>query len=415
MGLKIGIAAMAVAACALAGAARPADASTAWWGTPRDGHRVLVVDTGNESHQITVHAIDYMNNGRERRRLIIRGAGITADGITGITDGGACYKSPTAADTVTCDAWDTPGCSSKEAADVDAIGRRESYCDRKYEDTIGLIMRLGAGDDGVLITRAAARSLYMPEVWGGAGRDTLETQPGRTPVFLLGGNDDDVLIGNKYGKEALWGGPGNDRIIPGGFARDHIDGGDGAFDKDGRPVFRPYVRNDAECAARTQGFWDRALDNDADNRQTINGRSFYRTGVDTLDLGSRSSMGSAPPGVGFLPEFVEHGGALVDLNLCRLGFFADTAKVGLVHAIEIVRGTRFNDRLVGDGSGTTVIGNGGNDWLSAERGGTADARDGEVDTVRCLGAGSKNRNLVDRVDKKLPERTGKACESWKLP
>jgi len=36
-----------------------------------------------------------------------------------------------------------------------------------------------------------------------------------------------------------------------------------------------------------------------------------------------------------------------------------------VWSIEVVRGTDFNDRLVGDGTGTSLTGNGGQDWLSA--------------------------------------------------
>jgi len=43
-----------------------------------------------------------------------------------------------------------------------------------------------------------------------------------------------------------------------------------------------------------------------------------------------------------------------------------------------------------------------------------DARDGEADTVKCYGAGSRNYNWVDRSDKQLQAEPGTPCFSWKV-
>lgn len=290
------------------------------------------------------------------------------------------------------------GCTS--AGRIDAPGNADEPCDAPEKRKLGLVLRVGGSNDRITITDAARRSLYKPEVWSGEGDDTVIVGAWAdvTPAFLLGGGGNDRLIGSRTGREAFYGGPGDDRITPGDWVEDHVDGGHGDFDAAGRPVFRPYVNDGKECAARTQGFWDRSSDDPVVNQG--------KGGVDTLDLRSSNSRGAPTTGV------------LADLNLCRLAYFGDksapTRYTSLVHGIEIVRGTDFNDRLVGDGTGTLVVGNAGHDWLSAERGGVADARDDGVDTVRCLGAGSNNLNWVDRVDKKLLGEAGKQCNNWKV-
>jgi Ca2+-binding RTX toxin-like protein len=60
-------------------------------------------------------------------------------------------------------------------------------------------------------------------------------------------------------------------------------------------------------------------------------------------------------------------GVLADLNICRLGFFWTDA-AGLVHAMERVIGTSYNDRLVGDEDANVLTGGRGEDWLTGEGG-----------------------------------------------
>jgi hypothetical protein len=225
-----------------------------------------------------------------------------------------------------------------------------------------VIVRTSGGDDVVRIY-SPLRDRRAVEVWSGVGNDSLKAEPGPARVFLLGQADDDRLFGSAGGGEALWGGPGDDFIAPGGGA-DHVDGGHGDF-LGPRPRFRRYARDDKECASRTHGFLDRELENDADNEAATWIGPYYREGRDTLYLGDLSM------------------GALADLNVCRLGYFG-TGALALVHAIENVEGTRYNDRLVGDDDANKLVGGPGQDWLDGRYGlDTIEAKDNEVDTVIC--------------------------------
>jgi Ca2+-binding RTX toxin-like protein len=218
------------------------------------------------------------------------------------------------------------------------------------------------GDDQVRVS-ASAREHWPVEVWGGGDDDVLQAYSGGRPAVLLGGDGDDQLIGSSR-REGLFGGPGNDLIRPGGGA-DHIDGGHGAFNPE--PFARPYTNNPGECAARTHGFWDRYAD--GSNVE----------GVDTLDLAN-------------LP-----GGALADLNDCRLGYF-DSRSVALVHGMENVIGTRYNDRLTGDEDNNSLRPGSGEDWVSGEAGNDAiDTVDRSADTIRCsVGSDTIRRDRRDR-------------------
>ena len=100
-------------------------------------------------------------------------------------------------------------------------------------------------------------------------------------------------------------------------------------------------------------------------------------------------------------------GALADLNRCRLGYFG-SYRLALVHAMEHVRGTRFNDRLVGDEDANELVGGAGVDWMSGEGGDDRLlTRDGQVDTVRC-GAGA-DAYVTDAVERALD------CPGGELP
>lgn len=240
---------------------------------------------------------------------------------------------------------------------------RSVACARPFKVNVFLY---GAADEAIV--KESARWNFATDVWGGQGRDVLSTASGRRASIMLGGDDSDLLIGSRV-REGLFGGPGSDTIRSGG-GLDHIDGGHGAFNDQGTPFVRSYARNDGECAARTHGFWDR-YDPNFDGPE----------GFDTLDLSNLSY------------------GVLADLNMCRLGFFS-TQAAGLVHTIERVIGTSYNDRLVGDEDANVLTGGRGEDWLTGEGG--ADriyAADGAVDTVKCSVGGDSY--AMDTVDRRL--------------
>jgi hypothetical protein len=374
--------AVAIAAGAVGAAAAPAGATTYTKTTNPAGRTSLTVDTDDTQHNIQIDVRPYPSYDAGSQHyfvLFLR---------------------------------DTGGDDVKESKVLDGwFGAPGESCDKYGEcplppegQRVRLILRLGSSADRARITWQARDALYRPEIWGGAGNDTLwaEGHSARTPAFEIGGGGDDSLFGSRTSSEALFGGPGNDRITPGDGAADYVDGGEGVFDQHGRPAFRNYVDNPKECAARTQGFWDRASD-----APSIGPR---RMGIDTLDLSLPNAQGADPL-----------YGAQAELNICRLTFSTGAYVTGpygrgpgLVHAIEVVRGTPFNDRLAGDGTGNVLTGNAGRDWLSAGRGGSVDARDGEPDTVQCLGAGSYNVNLVDKFDMKLLAQPGKPCSDWRV-
>lgn len=385
-----------IAALAVLATAAPArSASTTSLAPEREGHEVLVVDMDATAHDVVVEVLrrEQIVNGETRFYRVLRLHDLGASDVR---------------ERVNIDVW-WENYDGQTPLQPGASCLPTLSCHQDPAQTRGLILRLGAANDRVYITSEARRSLYMPEVWSGPGDDVLTVgSSGFTPVFLLGGDGNDSLIGSKNGREALFGGPGNDRITPGDMKADHVDGGHGDFAVDGRPMLRTYVANAGECAARTQGFWDRAVN--------VPPAGSTATGFDTLDL-TRSSRGdetiaSAHP----LRDGTPTAGALADLNRCRLAYFAGNREFepSLVHAIESVRGTRFNDRIVGDGTGTLIWGMAGQDWLSGERGGTVVARDGEPDTVKCFGAGSGNLNVVDRLDKQLLAVKGKPCANWQV-
>jgi Ca2+-binding RTX toxin-like protein len=243
------------------------------------------------------------------------------------------------------------GCAADQRRFTVTCGRSVNQGQFGFVGLERVSVHLWSANDTALVTYGA-RNVPV-EVWGGTGRDSLKVEASNL-LFrktLLGGNDDDLLIGSQ-GPESLWGGPGNDVIRPGGGA-DNIDGGHG-FRTGGEPV------SPAECAARTHGFFDRKLD------QVPNGAEGY----DTLDLSTLE------------PSYLR-GGVLADLNVCRLGYFGYN-EIAQVFAMERVYGTRLNDRLVGDEDSNRLFGLAGRDWMSGEGGRDfLDSRDGEVDTVRC--------------------------------
>jgi serralysin len=150
-------------------------------------------------------------------------------------------------------------------------------------------------------------------LWGGSGNDLLIggahkdlLNGGEGDDELFGGSGDDTLAGDA-GVDRLFGGDGNDRI-DGGAGDDRLEGGSG----------------------------DDIFTADAGNDEIIGG-----AGYDTLDFSAHS------------------GGANVNLQAhtaSAAGSGTDT-----VWGIEAVKGTAFDDVIIGDKTGNTFWGLDGND------------------------------------------------------
>lgn len=251
------------------------------------------------------------------------------------------------------------GCSAIDAANVSCTmpaARR-------------VIVRLGDGNDSGEVG-PSARDQVVSELWGDAGYDILKAQASSAPrrTFLIGGAGPDWVGGSPSSEEALWGGTGGDHIMDMGGA-DHIDGGDGQFASDGTPVFRTYADNPAECQARGTTTYDRPDSPGGYAR-------------DLLDLGNMSS------------------GVLADINICRLGYF-DTSALSLVHGIEDIIATRYNDRVVGNDKSNQIDAYWGHDWVDGQGGyDLVNLQDGGPDTIADCNWGSEAYS-VDPQDEDL--------------
>jgi Ca2+-binding RTX toxin-like protein len=368
--LQRGITAIAVA-CAMGAAAHPAAATVAGYGDTGSQHQHTLFVNGDE-------ALDrvHVSVRRDGRTVSVRDTG-----DDGVSPGRGCRR---------------------------GSGSLTVLCSVPSTQSRRLVIQLGSGADEARVY-SAARRVFVTEIWGESGDDKLAVEEGARPAYLLGGADHDTLFGSSSGREALWGGPGDDGIVPGG-GRDHIDGGHGAFTRSGRPVFMAYDRERAtapwnhpdgrpsgytDCDRHSGGFSDRYHDVHEEN---IYNHSFtgpgYSTGTDTLFLQN------SPVGV------------LVDLDVCRLGYFG-TDEVSLLHAIENVHGSQHNDRLVSSAEFNVLIGNSGQDWIAGA--GRADAilaRDGEVDTILCQnGSWSPDWELDEVVENGTVTRYGERLEN----
>jgi Ca2+-binding RTX toxin-like protein len=145
---------------------------------------------------------------------------------------------------------------------------------------------------------------------GGSGDDLID---GRGGIDLLdGGAGDDTLLGGE-GPDRLAGGDGND-VLSGGIGPDTLDGGAGD---------------------------DRLTG--GDGADVLAGGA----GVDTLSYGDAGA------------------GVVLDLGL---GMSDGAASGDVLSGIEVIEGSAFADRLVGDASGNLLSGLAGDDWVDGAAG-----------------------------------------------
>lgn len=234
-------------------------------------------------------------------------------------------------------------------------------------------------------------------LFGGRGSDSLHGQGGRD--WLYGGDDGDILRGNED-NDYLFGENGDD-ILVGGAGADALVGGEGALDMalyDGEDGKRVIVNLTTGQGAEGQAAGDTydGIENVAgtgfndiltgqggvnslfgrggnDSLEGVGGDDdlYGGAGADTLDGGSGNdwaiySDAKASP-VDPPPAFPFSG---VRINLATNQNSGDEAQGDQLFSIENIRGSSFNDLLIGNEAANILEGRDGNDWLYGG-GGTA--------------------------------------------
>ncbi|WP_161861306.1 calcium-binding protein [Algicella marina] len=238
---------------------------------------------------------------------------------------------------------------------------------------------VAAGDDG--------NDTYH----GGAGNDLLVGQNGHDTLYGDAGHD--ALEGGN-GNDMLYGGSGEDSFV-GGRGRDYFNGGasgddilDYAWEQNIHGTERGITVNfDTGVARDTFGAWD-----NFESVERVYGTSEddVFTGSDSIEYivyrgyaGNDTINGSAD---GY--DVVDHrrdtewggdSGITVDLLAGTIiDGFGDTDTVS---GLDRVRGTNFDDTMVGDDNGTRLDGEGGNDHLTGGMRGEQIEGDDGNDTI----------------------------------
>jgi Ca2+-binding RTX toxin-like protein len=206
----------------------------------------------------------------------------------------------------------------------------------------------GGGNDTIVPGPIAALTDCPEECRLGVGSQTFDGGPGNDTVFGERGND--TLNGGE-GDDRLYGGIGDD-TLRGGTGNDLLAAGHGADSLDGE-AGDDHVRGDG------------TIDDIADSGGGFDTLS-YSTGVTPGFGGSISTTG--------FPPAAEGRGVRLDLGATGLngengvapfGGGADEVQTG---AFEKVIGTPFSDYIVGSGAGETIYGGGGADVILGEGG-----------------------------------------------
>jgi len=261
----------------------------------------------------------------------------------------------------------------------------------------------GAGND-TLAGGAGADALNGDDSSVASGDDSLTGGEGADT--LRGGEGNDTL-GGGGGGDFLVGGPGNDTLsgdegddtLEGGGGDDRLDGGTGGgdvlnFASAGSGVFASLATQRATGGAGNDtlaGFEGIEGSNYADSLVGDGLNNVLRggDGNDTLEGGGGNDL--LDGGAGF--DIVSYAGAagFVVISLQGQGGTVATRSAGndTLAGIEGVRGSRFDDSLIGDGGANLLAGDAGNDRLMASSGG--DTLDGglgfDIADFGALGAG----------------------------
>ncbi len=189
--------------------------------------------------------------------------------------------------------------------------------------------------------------IAIEEIFGSAFNDTLVGSDGHDVFLGRDGNDSiscggctDALYGNA-GDDQISGGDGNDFImgqenndsLAGDEGNDTLDGGEGNDELDGG------VGNDS-------------LSGGAGDDKLIGG-----AGADTLDGGT-----------GYNSADYQQSSAAISINLATNVNTGGDAEGDILLNIGEIRGTAFNDVIVGDDGTNHMVSNGGNDTLEGGKG-----------------------------------------------
>ena len=236
-----------------------------------------------------------------------------------------------------------------------------------------LIIQTFGGNDAVFVTGYNKNTT----IYSGTGGDFIQTREGPQKIYLGWGNDavqagagDDVIEGY-HGDDALYGQKGND-VIKGGPQADYLDGDNGQdvlkggwgddnlLGGPGADTIQGNQGNDWLNGGKSNDKMWGGYGNDSfwDSPGAYpNGDDLFsgNDGYDIMELGAYS----APSG----PIKVS-----LD-NVANDGFLEDGYGDDVRQNIEVVDGSEFSDRLVGNPNGpTTLAGNGGNDVLYSTKG-----------------------------------------------
>ncbi|QRM27455.1 hypothetical protein [Microvirga sp. VF16] len=248
---------------------------------------------------------------------------------------------------------------------------------------------------------------------GGKGNDTLDGSAGFD--LLIGGDGDDVLDGGAD-RDVLRGGSGNDRLVgggdedvlTGGLGADQLIGGDGLFDMalyegdDGQGVtanLTDSTKNKGEAEGDTyEGIENMAGTRFADiltGRET-NNTLYGREGNDKLEgMGGdddlRGGAGADILDGGSGNDWATYDEAKADagnlwgvrVNLTDNSQNAGDQALGdVLNSVENIRGSNYQDVLIGNESANILEGGGGSDWLYGGGGTAGDALvGGDTDEV----------------------------------
>ena len=282
---------------------------------------------------------------------------------------------------------------------VDTVSYEGSDGSVSVNLTTGTALRAHAEGDELTDIENLAGTRFWDRLVGDGGANRLSGGVGNDRLSGLSG--DDVLVGGA-GADVLEGGPGVDTVS--------YEGSDGSVSVNlttGRAL-RAHAEGDEltdiENLAGTR-FWDRLVGDGGANRLSGgvgNDRLSGLSGDDVLVGGAGADVLEGGPGVDTVSY--EGSGGSVSVNLSTGTALRAHAEGDVLTDIENLAGTRFWDRLVGDGGANRLSGGVGNDRLSGLSGDDvlvggagADVLEGGpgVDTVSYEGSdGSVSVNLT---------------------
>ena len=289
-------------------------------------------------------------------------------------------------------------------ASITGTKKKETLVGTKFDDTI-----FGLGGNDTLKGLAGNDKLDggtgNDKLFGGDGKDTL--LGGKGDDLLDGGKGDDKLLDGGAGRDTILGGLGKDNI-KGGAGDDVLEGGAGADKLDGGAGIDTASYEHAKAGVTAQllfladqfpqsgdaagdtfinienlrgtNFNDLLVGNHSDNLiEGLNGDDFIfaADGNDTLMGGAGNDFLEGAGGADILnggagtdwATYEHSGNGVTALMIAINGFInAGEATGDTYNSIENLRGSDFQDFLVGDNAANTIEGRSGDDFIAGAGG-----------------------------------------------